>query len=220
MKRQLQDHWTFLREFRRTFRTTGAVAPSGRSLAKAMTRPLRELPEPRRVLEIGPGTGAVTRTILKSLGECDTLDLVEINSEFADHLRQRFLDDPDYQAAADRATVHCCPLQDFAGIEGGYDAVISGLPFNNFPTELVDSLMDCAIAHVRPGGTLSFFEYRYVRPVRQRIGRRPDRPRLTRIEMLLRRRFAEHRFRQDWVFANIPPAWVQHLRIKPHADTQ
>ena len=218
MGRRFDDHLTFLREFRRSFETTGAVAPSGRSLARAMTHNLADGSSPRSILEVGPGTGAVTRAILGRLRPGDCLDLVEINPDFADHLVRRFRADAEYAAHAEQCHVHCCALQDFAGRPGGYDAVISGLPFNNFATELVVDLIDAAIGHVRPGGTLSFFEYMYVRPVRQRIGRRPDRTRLTRIEAALQRRLARHRFRTDWVFANLPPAWVQHLRIDAAAD--
>ena len=216
MRRQLQDHLTFFREFRRTFRTTGAVAPSGRSLAKAMTRGLDDLSGPRRILEVGPGTGAVTKSIVRRLKPGDTLDLVEINADFADLLRKRFEADPAYRVVADQCRVHCCPLQEFEDPDG-FDAVISGLPFNNFPTELVADLLRSALGHVRPGGTLCFFEYMYVRPVRQRFGKRVDRTRMTRIEMLLRKHFAEYRFKRDWVFANFPPAWVQHLRVEPPA---
>ena len=218
MRRQIRDHLTFFREFRRTFKTTGAVAPSGRSLAKSMTRVLDDLPGPRTILEVGPGTGAVTGAIVRRLRPGDRLDLVEINVDFARTLESRFRSDPAWKAVAGQCGVHCCPLEEYAGLDGGYDAVVSGLPFNNFPTELVVGLLDAAIGHVRPGGTLSFFEYMCVRPVRRKIGRRPDRTRLTRIEAVLRRRFDRHRFDTDWVFANFPPAWVQHLRVDAPAE--
>ena len=39
--------------------TTGAILPSSRGLARAMTRPMRQAKGPRRILEVGPGTGAV-----------------------------------------------------------------------------------------------------------------------------------------------------------------
>src|ERR1043166_4551462 len=64
-------YWTECREFYRQFRaqygTTGSVLPSSRALARALTRPMRACPTPRRVLEVGPGTGAVTREIVRTL---------------------------------------------------------------------------------------------------------------------------------------------------------
>ncbi|MEZ6065076.1 MAG: hypothetical protein R3B90_05075 [Planctomycetaceae bacterium] len=42
MKQALRDNFEFLRQFRERFHTTGAVLPSSRFLAKAMTGPFRE----------------------------------------------------------------------------------------------------------------------------------------------------------------------------------
>ncbi len=68
----MRDHLTFFREFRQRFKTTGAIAPSSRFLASAMTGPMKKVlrradAPPQRILEIGPGTGAVTRSIVKLL---------------------------------------------------------------------------------------------------------------------------------------------------------
>ena len=211
MKKFVHDHFEFFRQYVARFETTGAVAPSSRFLARALTRPLRECGRQIRVLEVGPGTGAVTREIVRHLKPGDQLDLVEINESFASLLRQRFQCDPGYRAVADRSTVHVCPLQQFSP-EGRYDVIVSGLPFNNFPASLVEELVDASLGLLAPGGTLSFFEYMYVRPIRRVVSRSPERTRLAEIERILQSRFARHRFHTDWVFVNVPPAWVQHLR--------
>jgi phosphatidylethanolamine/phosphatidyl-N-methylethanolamine N-methyltransferase len=208
----LKDQWTFFRQFRERFETTGAILPSSRFLAKSMTRPMAACDGPRRVLEVGPGTGAVTNRIVMELRPDDRFDLVEINEKFASLLQDRFKTDGTYQRCADQSQVHVCPLQEFAATEK-YDAVISGLPFNNFPAELVEVLIDRCLDLVKPGGTFSFFEYMFIRPARIAITRGPDRERLSAIESILQSRFAEKRFRRDWVFVNVPPAWVQHLRV-------
>ena len=65
---------------------------------------------------------------------------------------------------------------------------------------------------LNPGGTMSFFEYMYVRPVRRLVCPSHEKTRLAEIERVLQSRFAKHRFDTDWVFVNVPPAWVQHLR--------
>ena len=92
-----QDHVEFFRQFRTQFHTTGAIAPSSRRLARAMTRHIAGPRGPARILEVGPGTGAVTRRILRLLRTEDRLDLVELNESFADLLRQRFQSDPAFQ---------------------------------------------------------------------------------------------------------------------------
>src|SRR5262245_18025577 len=76
MLKSLDDYRVFWGEFRRTFQSTGAVMPSGRSLCRALSRQVREGSGGRRLLEVGPGTGAVTRAIVAALQPGDTLDLV------------------------------------------------------------------------------------------------------------------------------------------------
>ncbi len=215
----LLDHLAFFREFRNRFETTGSILPSSRFLARAMTGPLRQhprtnaagAPTPLRILEIGPGSGAVTASILPLLQPGDRFDLVEINENFVDLLRRRFETEAAWKRAAGQSTLHNCPLQDFR-TDAPYDVIISGLPFNNFPMELVESLVTTTWGLLTPGGTWSFFEYMFVRPVRCRVSGKNDRERLSAIETFLQSRFRQDRFRRDWVFANVPPAWVQHLR--------
>ena len=91
------SHRVFLQESLRRFQTTGAVLPSGRFLASALTRYVREGSQrPRRILEVGPGTGAVTRQIVRTICRDDRLDLVEINPSFVEVLHGRMHDDPDF----------------------------------------------------------------------------------------------------------------------------
>jgi phospholipid N-methyltransferase len=220
MKQFVNDHFQFFREYVRRFETTGAVAPSSRFLARALTRPLRARTDPVRVLEVGPGTGAVTRAIVRYIKPGDRLDLVEINERFAALLKDRFAADPYYRHVADCAEVHVCPLQAFSPT-GRYDVIVSGLPFNNFPAALVEELLDLCLELLNPGGTLSFFEYMYVRPLRRLVARSHEKTRLGEIERILQERFSRNRFHTDWVFVNVPPAWVQHLRAAgaPAAQT-
>lgn len=212
VKQMASDLREFFKQIRQEFTTTGAVAPSGRFLAKAITKPMGELHGPRRICEIGPGTGAFTKRIVRELRDGDVFDLVEINSSFASHLRGRFETCPDYKRVSDRCEVHCIPLQDFEPNEK-YDCVISGLPLNNFSPELVTELVDAAIQLVRPGGTFSMFEYMFVRPIRSRIGPKKTRDRMKAIEEIMQSRFQQHRYKTDWIFPNVLPAWVQHMRI-------
>ena len=210
----LREYATFYREFRNRFETTGAIAPSSRFLASAMLRPLKSRPAdapPVRVLEIGPGTGAVTQYLVRHLRPGDRFDLVELNDVFANHLREQFITEPHYQRVASQAEVHVLPLQDFVA-DQPYDFVISGLPLNNFPAGLVDDIFKAYFKLLAPGGVLSYFEYQFVRSIRKRISARADRERLSQIDSTMNRYIQQHRVRRDWVFVNLPPAWVQHLR--------
>ncbi len=211
MKRFLSDHVEFFRQYRKRFQTTGAVAPSSRFLARALAAPFQRHAGPCRVLEVGPGTGAVTRRIVKLLKPADRFDLVELNEKFVDVLKRRFAEEPDFCAVADRAAVHQCPIQEFRS-EAPYQFIVCGLPFNNFPADMTREIFGAFFELLAPGGVLSYFEYMYMRPLRKAMSNRAGRERLGALEEVLHEYLGRYRFQRDWVFVNFPPAWVQHLR--------
>lgn len=210
----MRDHLEFFRQFRQRFKTTGSIMPSSRFLARAMTGPLKRRNEPARILEIGPGTGAVTRRIVRLMQPEDRLDLVEINESFADLLKQRFDQDKHYQRVKDQSAVHTCPLQEFKADEP-YDFIISGLPLNNFSTDLVKEIFAGYLRLLAPAGVLSYFEYMYVRSVKKHVGAKAGKQKMRDLDELLGGYLKQHRFHRSWVFLNVPPAWVQHLRHVP-----
>jgi phosphatidylethanolamine/phosphatidyl-N-methylethanolamine N-methyltransferase len=67
------------------FRTVGAVAPSSRHLARAMLGPL-PLERARVVVELGSGTGVMTRALLDVMPDDATLFAFEINPRFTRYL--------------------------------------------------------------------------------------------------------------------------------------
>jgi len=212
MLSSLRDNLTFFRNFRKRFETTGSIVPSSQALARSMTRFLAQRGDaPVRVLEIGPGTGPVTRRIVTHLRPGDVFDLVELNEEFAGILERKFESEPTWKAVAELSTVHQVPLQEYAP-EEGYDFIISGLPMANFPAEMVEELSDKYFEVIKPEGVLSYFEYMYVRPVRKVITAGAARTRITRIDDILNGHIEQRRIARDNVFVNVPPAWVQHLK--------
>src|SRR6516162_10780140 len=133
--RRTMRYWTecraFYRQFRDQYGTTGSVMPSSRALARALTRPMRACPSPRRVLEVGPGTGAVTREIVRTLRPGDRLDIVEINASFVEVIRRRFEEELDFRRKTLQTRVIHSAIQDVEG-RAVYDVMISGIPLNNF----------------------------------------------------------------------------------------
>ncbi|MFZ5832891.1 MAG: class I SAM-dependent methyltransferase [Planctomycetota bacterium] len=202
----------FYREFRRTFHTTGALLPSGPFLATALTRFLRRPGATRQILEVGPGTGAVTLRIVQNLRPGDRLELVELNARFVDYLQQRFASDPRLLAAADRVAIHHKPVQELTD-HGKYDVIISGLPLNNFSVGLVEELLATLLRLLKPGGVLSFFEYIAIRRARAMVSGPQERARLSGIGRSLRGLLSASEFRRDAVWWNVPPAWVHHVRL-------
>jgi phosphatidylethanolamine/phosphatidyl-N-methylethanolamine N-methyltransferase len=60
----LSDNLRFLRALIARPKNVGAVAPSSRALARAIARQINPA-RPGPVLELGPGTGVVTRALLE-----------------------------------------------------------------------------------------------------------------------------------------------------------
>jgi phospholipid N-methyltransferase len=202
----------FWQELRRTFHSTGAVMPSGPKLSRALARYVAGSGEPRRVLEVGPGTGVVTNEIIAQLGPRDTLDLVELNDRFVEALRERLAHDDSWKNVANRVRIHHAAVEQHASKQP-YDAVISCLPLNNFPVDVVRSIFAHLESLAANGATLSFFEYIGVRKAKALVCSREERQRLTGIGLALHDAFEAWRFRRECVLANVPPAWVHHLRF-------
>ena len=210
MRRRLSDHRTFFQEFRRTFHTTGAVMPSGRALCTALSRHARNAEGPKRVLEVGPGTGVVTAHLVDAMGPGDHLDLVELNDRFVARLRQRFLEDHKFQRCAGQTAILHMNVEKLSDSEP-YDVVVSGLPLNNFESDEVRRILNVLVGQLRPGGVLSFFEYIAVRRAKILLATAADRRRLRGIAEVLGELFRGHKCRREPVWPNVPPAWVHHI---------
>lgn len=212
MRQWFTERVLFFREFRRNFHTTGAILPSGRQLASALAHFVdEESAAPRRILEVGPGTGAVTRRIVAGMRSADHIDLVELNDTFVEQLRQRFAGEPAFQAVADRARVLHCPVEELPRAPK-YDLIVSGLPLNNFAVADVERILAALVELLAAGGTLSFFEYVGVRPVRTLVSGSTERARLRGIGRAMRAVLDGREIRRDAVLLNVPPAWVHHVR--------
>src|SRR5687768_6332606 len=99
---RLTDYQTFLTQFLRNHATTGSVIPSGRALSNALCRHVGQGNASQKILEAGPGTGAVTGCIIERLRTDDHLWMVELNPAFAAHLRSAFREKPMFRDAAAR----------------------------------------------------------------------------------------------------------------------
>ena len=209
-------YWTECREFfgqfRRQYHTTGSLLPSSRALGRALTRPMRQARGPRRVLEVGPGTGAVTAEILRALRPGDFLDIVEINAQFVAVLERRFAEEPLFRRYRRQAKVIHAPLQDVRGA-GVYDFMISGLPLNNFGLELVKDIFRSYQRLLKPAGVLSYFEYLAIRSMKLPFVPVTERVRLQSLGVFLERRIKSAQIGAEAVFWNMPPAVARHFRF-------
>jgi phosphatidylethanolamine/phosphatidyl-N-methylethanolamine N-methyltransferase len=217
MRRGLSENLLFFREYLRNFHSTGAILPSGRALAAALSRFVADDSGSlgsRKILEVGPGTGAVTRRIIADMRSSDSLDLVELNATFVEQLQRRFEAEPEFRAVADRSRVLHCPVEELAG-DRTYDVIVSGLPLNNFSAGVVEQILTGLVNRLAAGGVLSFFEYIAVRPARAMVSGRVERERLRGVARAMRGVLDPYEIRRDAVWLNVPPAWVHHVQRQP-----
>jgi phosphatidylethanolamine/phosphatidyl-N-methylethanolamine N-methyltransferase len=211
-------YWTecreFFRQFRQKYDTTGSILPSSRALARALTRPMRRHPGPRRVLEVGPGTGAVTREIVRQLRPDDRLDIVEINATFVEVLRCRFEEEDSFRRRRRQVTLVHAPIQEVQG-QAVYDCMISGIPLNNFAPPLVEEIFSSYRRLLRPEGILSYFEYAVLRDLKCALARGTARARLVALSALLEDKIRRYQVGAELVMINVPPAVARHFRFGP-----
>lgn len=210
----LSECGSFLRESRRHFRDTGALLPSSRFLARALASALAGPRPPCRILEVGPGTGSVTREILRRLQPGDRLDCVELNDHFVERLKLCLRHDPRFIPYQSQVHVVHCPVEDLPG-DALYDFIISGLPLNNFPVALVREVFRAYSRLLKPGGVLSYFEYVLIRHLKTPFSGRRERRRLYRVGRLVGGYIRAFQVRRERVLMNVPPAVVRHLHMKP-----
>ncbi|MBA2481901.1 MAG: methyltransferase domain-containing protein [Planctomycetes bacterium] len=143
----MRDALCFFGQMAAKWRETGAIAPSGPHLAKIMARTVGPLAPNDVVVELGPGTGAFTKALVKHFPN-NRVIAIEFNPVFVRNLR----------AAVPKATIieGCASkmpqYMDELGIEReNVGAVVSGLPLLMMPKDLCRDVFD-AIAQTLVAG--------------------------------------------------------------------
>lgn len=206
------EGWMFLIEAARDLRVTGAIAPSGKALARALIDPVRaQAPRPLAVLEAGAGTGAVTRTLIPELPRASRLDIVEANPRFAARLRHLVTTHPDLAARPAQVNVHQTYVEQ---LDTGqrYDVIVSGLPLTNFTPVQVGRIMAHYMELLHPGGTLTYFAYLGTRKARALTASRAEARRHAAVDEIMAAYQGTYATGRWTVWANVPPAYVWHLQ--------
>ena len=166
-------------------KAVGSVLPTSSITARRMAcviNPESGLP----VLELGPGTGVITKAILKRGIKPENLWSVEYSADFVDHLRREFPGvnvvhgdafDLDSALGGDRAMM--------------FDSVVSAVPLLSFPVEKRIAIVEDVMRRMPPGRPMVQITYGPLSPVPGRRGNFT----------------VEH---HDFVFRNFPPAqlWI------------
>lgn len=158
-ERPLADAARFLKSWFNDPKLIGAVAPSGPVLAAAMARGV-DLSLPGPIIEIGPGTGVVTRALLDRGIEPGRLVLVEFDPNFCELLRERF---PGVQIVKGDAYRLSATLS--GHLDARAAAVVSSLPLLLKPAPARAALLEEAFDLMLPNGVFVQFTYGRNEPI-------------------------------------------------------
>ncbi|MGE0651989.1 MAG: class I SAM-dependent methyltransferase [Alphaproteobacteria bacterium] len=136
-----------------------AMFPSSPALADMVAD---QVPDPggQFVIEVGAGTGAITRALLNRIPE-EHLILVELDEELCQWLKSRF----------PRSTVLCGNAIDLPRLlpdvreNHGVAAVVSGIPIVQFPMAAKRAFVDSVFAMMGPDGVLLQYTYLPLSPL-------------------------------------------------------
>lgn len=146
--------WQFLKQFFREPRRVGAVAPSSQKLAARMVQPIN-LTRAKVIVEYGSGTGVFTRYVVDRINLEKTVFFgFELNEQMNRIARESVPEVMIYQDSAAELRKYLKQ----SGVKRA-DAVISGLPWANFPESLQDEILDETTVGLKKGGIFTSFAY-------------------------------------------------------------
>lgn len=179
---------------------TANIVPSSRHLARAMLEPLR-LEQTSVVVELGPGTGAITRALLDLLPSHSSLIAFELNPRFCRYLRRTLADARlvVLNASAEKAGWHLRQL----GC-GRVDAVVSSLGLSLMSDRQRKNILGELLPYLDEDSI--FTQYQYLSSgFGDVVSRGWERDRCS-VPRLLRQHFGSIHTRTVW--RNLPPAVV------------
>jgi len=156
---RLDDEVRFLRSWIEKPLHVGAVMPSGRLLARTMAQYV-DVESAGPVVELGPGTGAITSALIERGVDQKRLVLVEYNPGFCALLRDRYPQAKIVQGDAYRLRETLWNV-----LSAPADAVVSGLPLVTKPMLTRVRLVRDAFAALAPGAPFVQFTYSVVPPI-------------------------------------------------------
>lgn len=175
----------FLKQFSKNWREVGSVVPSSPFLVKKMLSKV-DFDSARLVVELGPGTGPLTKEILKRLHPEGRLIVVESNETFCSILRN---------IGDSRLRIECASAEELTRVLGGEraDAIVSGLPLAVIDRKTARNILEAVKECLTPGGVFVQFQYSLTS------------------KKLLKTFFTD--VAVDFTPANVPPAFIYQARM-------
>ena len=151
----MKDSVLLLSSFIKNPKDTGAVAPSSRLLTREITRNI-DFRASRCIVELGPGVGTFTMSILRNAMPHTKLFCFEVNKKFCVYIANKIRDErlTIINAGAEELSLHLKKLK----VEKA-DCIVSGLPFLNFPYSKKRKILNEAKNCLNDNGKFILFQY-------------------------------------------------------------
>lgn len=180
--------------FFKDLKQVGAIAPSSKFLAKDLVAKFKKrLSEndcpPLNLLEIGAGTGSLTKQITKYLRPQDQLDIVEIHKKFYQIVKAKY--------RQDNIHIHHTDILNFDP-DHGYDFIFSSLPYENMPEDISQKIWKRKLQLCNTDARISYFKYVKFRDFKSDF------------EEKVVNEFGQNK---KFVLLNLPPAKIYTLEI-------
>jgi phospholipid N-methyltransferase len=188
----VQKQIAFFREAVKNIKTSGSIAPSSTFLIKKMLRNI-DFSKDLVLVEYGAANGIITHEILNRMTNNSKLICFEINSVFYEELSKNILDNRVVviNESADNVIDSLQRLNIFE-----IDFCISSLPLAMMPATLCSSILNNTKSLLKPNG--KFIQYQYSLQYYKQ----------------LKKTFNKENIRLDFVFMNLPPAFVYNCEKK------
>jgi phosphatidylethanolamine/phosphatidyl-N-methylethanolamine N-methyltransferase len=184
---RFDDEIRFIKGMMAGPRTVGAIMPTSARTAAKMAE-IIDTGSGLPVLELGPGTGVITKAILSKGVKPQDIVSIEYSTDFVKHLEGKY---PGVNFINGDAFNLAETLKAYEGQK--FDCVISGIPLLNFPMHARVKLIEDLLKLMPAGRPVVQFSYGPVSPVIAR----PD---IYKIQ------------HYDFVVRNIPPAQIWHYK--------
>ena len=144
--------FNFLKIAIKDYRTVGAMAPGSRYFSRRVAKTIS--PDAKLVVEIGPGSGVITKEILRVLPREGRLIVIELKDDFITALHK--IQDPRLSIIRGNAFEILSEPERFGLIN--VDGIIWGIPFLVFSSQTKDDLVAKTHKILKHGGTFSFYQ--------------------------------------------------------------
>ena len=189
-KERSRSNLLFFKQALKEFRSHGAILPSSRFLSARVASLVR--PKVGDVIvELGAGTGAVSRELIKRLPAEGTLVLLELNPILVDYLHRTIEDSRVLVVEGDAADLPRI-LKELSLDKA--DRIVSGLPLGDFNKELREKILTAISESLNNDGRYIQFQYFLTS--------------LAHIRKMFHVRIAGYEIR------NVPPAFVYECKKK------